>query len=172
MRSWVKNAKILQEDIIRSKAIANDIVRQSEAPDISGEAIQDAEEKAGFLNREVQYSRQIYDALRSIQHIDQLLGEVEQARNEHRVLDSLRLLESKRFSSTSWAFCTDQREESWAELDQVGVSRSCRVMKLLDLRTFELKSAVHDVFDHVWKALLYVDIDARRIVICDSSPSM
>jgi centromere/kinetochore protein ZW10 len=84
----------LQEDIFRSKAMANEIERQSEAPDVSGEAVQDAEEKAEFLNREVQYSQQLHGVLQSIKSVHQLLSEVEAAKNERRILDSLRLLES------------------------------------------------------------------------------
>lgn len=91
--SWVRNAKTLQEDIIRSKSMANDIVRQSEAPDVSGEAIQDAEEKAEFLNREVQYSQQLHSVLSGLRKANSLLNQVEQARDERRILDSLRLLE-------------------------------------------------------------------------------
>ncbi|KAL7795334.1 hypothetical protein V8C37DRAFT_38699 [Trichoderma ceciliae] len=146
--SWVKNAKILQEDIIRSKTIANDIIRQSEAPDVTGEAIQDAEEKAEFLNREVQYSQQMHSVLRRIQHVNQLLVEVEQASRERRVLDSLRLL-----------------EKSWTALDDVGVNKASRVMKLLDLRAFELKSDIHQVFNHVWKTLVQVDTDLGKVAI-------
>ncbi|KAM5344837.1 hypothetical protein ACJ41O_010699 [Fusarium nematophilum] len=146
--SWVRNAKTLQEDIIRSKTMANDIVRQSEAPDVSGEAIKDAEERADFLNREVQYSQQLHGVLRGIQYVNELLSEVEAAKNERRILDSLRLL-----------------EKSWEALDQVGVSKTCRVMKILDLRSFELKSSVHEVFDHVWKTLVHVDIESRQISV-------
>ncbi|KAM0433973.1 hypothetical protein ACHAPT_003917 [Fusarium lateritium] len=149
--SWVRNAKTLQEDIIRSKTMANDIVRQSEAPQVTGEAIREAEEKAEFLNREVQYSHQLHGVLRSIQYVNELLSEVEAAKNERRILDSLRLL-----------------EKSWEALDQVGVSKTCRVMKLLNLRSFELKSSVHEVFDHVWKTLVHVDIESRQIAVYES----
>lgn len=99
--SWEKNAKSLQEDIIRSKTIANEILRQSEAPEASGEAIEDAEEKAQFLNREVQYTQQLYGVLKGIQYVNQLLGDVEKASKERRILDSLRLLESLSFPSSS-----------------------------------------------------------------------
>ncbi|KAM0523210.1 hypothetical protein ACHAPE_001704 [Trichoderma viride] len=146
--SWVRNSKVLQEDIIRSKTIANEIILQSEAPEVTGEAIQDAEEKAEFLNREVQYSQQINSVLRRIQHVNQLLAEVEQASRERRVLDSLRLL-----------------EKSWTALDDVGVSKTTRVMKLLDLRAFELKSDIHQVFDHVWKTLVQIDTDSGQVAI-------
>lgn len=101
MSSWVKNAKTLQEDIIRSKTIANDIVRQSEAPDVSGEAIEDAEAKVDFLIREVQYSQQVHDVLRKVKQANQLLSDVETARDERRILDSLRLLERGCLSNQS-----------------------------------------------------------------------
>ncbi|PON26844.1 hypothetical protein TGAM01_v204345 [Trichoderma gamsii] len=146
--SWVRNSKVLQEDIIRSKTIANEIILQSEAPEVTGEAIQDAEEKAEFLNREVQYSQQMHSVLRRIQHVNQLLTDVEQASRERRVLDSLRLL-----------------EKSWTALDGMGISKTTRVMKLLDLRAFELKSDIHQVFDHVWKTLVQIDTDSGKVAI-------
>ncbi|PTD03893.1 hypothetical protein FCULG_00001324 [Fusarium culmorum] len=149
--SWVRNSKTLQEDIFRSKAMANEIERQSEAPDVSGEAVEDAEEKAEFLNREVQYSQQLHGVLQSIKSVHRLLSEVETAKNEHRIIDSLRLL-----------------EKSWEAIDQIGVSKSCRVMKLLDLRSFELKSAIHEVFDHIWKTLIHVDIETRQFAVYDA----
>lgn len=149
--SWVRNSKTLQEDIFRSKAMANEIERQSEAPDVSGEAVEDAEEKAEFLNREVQYSQQLHGVLQSIKSVHRLLSEVETAKNERRIIDSLRLL-----------------EKSWEAIDQIGVSKSCRVMKLLDLRSFELKSAIHEVFDHIWKTLIHADIETRQFAVYDA----
>jgi protein transport protein DSL1/ZW10 len=90
----VTNAKTLQEDILRSKILANEIVRQSEAPEVSGKTIKDGEERVSFLTKETQYSDQLYGVLRAIQHVNELLSEVEQARNERRILDSLHWLES------------------------------------------------------------------------------
>lgn len=75
--------------------MANDIARQSEAPDVSGEAIHDAEDKAEFLNREVQYSQQLHGVLKGIQRVNNQLGEAEEALSERRLLDALRLLESE-----------------------------------------------------------------------------
>jgi len=92
--AWVKTAKSLQEDIVHSKGLANDIARQSEAPEVSGKDIRDAEDRVEFLNREVQYSQQLHDVLVGIEHVNQLLGEVEAAMNERRILDSLYQLES------------------------------------------------------------------------------
>ncbi|KAK2019805.1 hypothetical protein LZ32DRAFT_573729 [Colletotrichum eremochloae] len=147
--SWVNNAKTLQEDILRSKRLADDIVRQSEAPQVSGKAIQDAEEHARFLEREVMYTQQLHEVLGGIHHVNELLGEVEQAMKERRIIDSLRWL-----------------EKSWAELDAVPINKkACRVMRLLDMRAFELKSHVHEVFDHVWASLVHTDLEAGSLAI-------
>lgn len=58
--------------------------------------------------------------------------------------------------------------ESWTALDGVPVSKSCRVMKLLDIRAFELKSAVHDVLDHVWSSLVRMDTLTSQIAVFNS----
>ncbi|KAI1089133.1 hypothetical protein F5B19DRAFT_386628 [Rostrohypoxylon terebratum] len=148
VNQWITNAKSLQDDVNRSKSWANDIVRRSQAPDVSGKTIQEAEEKVAFLRREAEYNQQVHHALKSIKHVNELLDQVEQARDERRILDSLHLL-----------------EKSWTALDAIPVSKSCRVMKLLDLRAFELKSAVHDVFDRVWSTLVHVDTQNKIVAV-------
>ncbi|KAI2641555.1 hypothetical protein GGS26DRAFT_585945 [Hypomontagnella submonticulosa] len=148
VNQWIANAKSLENDINRSRSWANDIVRRSQAPDVSGKTIQEVESKVEFLQREVEYNQQVHHALRSIKYVNELLDQVEQARDERRILDSLHLL-----------------EKSWAALDAIPISKSCRIMKLLDMRAFELKSAVHDVFDYVWNSLVWVDKENGKTAI-------
>lgn len=148
MQSWVANAKTLEDDVNRSRSLANEIIRRSEAPEISGQTIRETEEKVQFLQREAAYNRQLHEALTSIKRVNELLDQVEQTRDERRVLESLHLL-----------------EKSWSAIDEIPASKSCRVMRLLDMRAFELKSAVHDVFDHVWKSLVRVDAENGQIDI-------
>jgi centromere/kinetochore protein ZW10 len=50
-------------------------------------------------------------------------------------------------------------------MDSLPVGKTCRAVKLLDIRSFELKSGVHEVLDHVWKTLVHVDIDSKSITI-------
>ncbi|KAH6643252.1 hypothetical protein BKA67DRAFT_632655 [Truncatella angustata] len=148
VHSWVTNAKTLEDDINRSRALANEIVRRSEAPDVSGQTIREAEEKARFLRREATYNRQVHGALTSIKRVNDLLDQVEKARDHHRVLESLHLL-----------------EKAWSAMDDIPVSKSCRVMRILDMRAFELKSSVHHVFDRLWNSLVQVDTHRGRIEI-------
>ncbi|KAJ4419027.1 ribosome biogenesis protein ytm1 [Neurospora sp. IMI 360204] len=151
VRTWKTNAQSVQDDIIRSKALANDIMKQSEAPQASGKAIEEAEARAVFLARELDYNTQLRSALKGIKAVNQILDQVEQARDERRILDALHLL-----------------ERSWKELDAVPVNKSCRAIKLLDIRAFELKSDVHQVFDHVWNTLIHVDIEGHKVSISDT----
>ncbi|KAK0720343.1 hypothetical protein B0H67DRAFT_643608 [Lasiosphaeris hirsuta] len=151
VHSWQTNAQSAQDDIIRSKALANEILKISEAPAVSGKAIIEAEAKADFLVRELNYNLQVQNALGGIRAVSQTLDRVEQARDERRILDALHLL-----------------EKSWNELDVIPVDKSCRAIRLLDIRAFELKSDVHEVFDHVWKSLVHVDIDNQKISIISS----
>lgn len=41
-------------------------------------------------------------------------------------------------------------------------------MRLLDIRSFELKSEVHAVFDRIWKEIIQVDIAAGQVAIYDT----
>lgn len=111
--------------------------------------------------------------LKGIHHVNGLLDEVETASKEQRILDSLRLLESAytppHISVLAGSLANVSRTESWQAIDQLGVSKSCRVMRLLDIRSFELKSDIHSVFDRQWKDLVQIDMGAGQVVIRDSS---
>lgn len=41
-------------------------------------------------------------------------------------------------------------------------------MRLLDIRAFELKSDIHEIFNSVWKKLAHVDMDASNMSIHDA----
>jgi centromere/kinetochore protein ZW10 len=148
----VRSAKAVQDDIVRSKTWAAEIARQAEAPAASGRDIAAAEERIAFIAREAQYADQLCWVLEGLRDVDALLAAVEQAAAvQGHALEALRLL-----------------ERAWAAMDRVPVAKSCRVMRLLSLRSFELKSALHEVFDRAWKALVAVDVEegaGGRVVI-------
>ncbi|KAL8342580.1 hypothetical protein RB601_004878 [Gaeumannomyces tritici] len=148
VKTWYDNAKTLQDDINRSKQMAGDIQREAEEPEVSGKTIEEAESRAAFLVRELNYNDQLIQTLRAIKAVTTILDEVEQARAERRILDALHLL-----------------EKSWASLDALSVNGSCKAVKLLNMRAFELKSDVHEVFDHVWNALVHLDAEKSEFSV-------
>lgn len=148
MATWRANAASLQDDIQRSRHLASAIIRQADEPVISGEAINDAAEKIAFLQAELAYNTRVREALAAIKEVSGILYQADQACSERRILDALRLLET-----------------AWDKLDSLPVGKGVRVARVLDTRAFELKNTVHEVFEHVWKALVHVDIGNRTILI-------
>lgn len=63
---------------------------------MSGQAVDEIEARADFLIRELNYNAQVQETLRGIKNVNRTLDEVEQARDERRILDALHLLESER----------------------------------------------------------------------------
>ncbi|KJR83781.1 centromere/kinetochore protein ZW10 [Sporothrix schenckii 1099-18] len=167
VQAWIDNAKALQVAIARRKTLAGDIlvrandgdgVRSSEGgirnagggqtTQLQTPAEAEAEAHAQFLTGELNYNLQVRYLLEAIHSVSRLLDDVEQAAAQRRILDALRLL-----------------ERAWGALDAMPVSKSCRAMRLLDLRAFELKADVHRVFDHVWSALVRVQADERQATL-------
>ncbi|CAK7211027.1 ribosome bioproteinsis protein ytm1 [Sporothrix bragantina] len=151
VQAWIENAKALQVAIARRKTLAGDILvrandglddERSEDKKKQTTAEAEAEAHARFLTGELNYNLQVRYLLEAIRSVSRLLDDVEQASSERRILDALRLL-----------------ERAWSALDAMPVSKSCRAMRLLDIRAFELKADVHGVFDHVWNALVRINVD-------------
>lgn len=93
MTLWIQDAKAIQEDIIRSKTWANDIIHQSEAPAVSGKDISAAQERVEFIAREARYTDQLCWVLEGIRDVETLLNCVERARDENKIVEALRFLE-------------------------------------------------------------------------------
>lgn len=149
--TWKANAKSLQDDILRSRHTANDILRQAAEPAVSGEATQEAEEKVSFLEAELAYNTRVREALVAIKDVGRTLDSADEACRERRILDALKLLET-----------------AWEALDALPTGRGVKAVKLLDLRALELKNTVHDVFEHVWKSLVHVDVEGQSISVVET----
>ncbi|KAJ4389379.1 ribosome biogenesis protein ytm1 [Gnomoniopsis smithogilvyi] len=149
--TWRANAASLQDDIQRSRHLANAILRQADEPVISGEAIIDAADKLSFLQAELTYNTRVREALAAIKEVSSVLYQADQACAERRILDSLRLL-----------------EKAWEKLDALPVGKGVRVARVLDARAFELKNTVHEVFEHVWKALVHVNVESKTVLITET----
>lgn len=93
--TWIKHAKAIQGDIDRSRNLASEIVRQTEAGESIRMAVKESEDRVEFLSKEVRYNNQVRDALRGIKNIRDLLDQAEQAAVERKILKALHILSSK-----------------------------------------------------------------------------
>ena len=62
--------------------------------------------------------------------------------------------------------------EAWATISEVPTDTTVRAMKILDQRCFTLRSAMHEQFEVIWKALIVVNMDDGVITINQTIPSM
>lgn len=92
--SWMKHAKALQEDIDRSRRLANELIRQAKAGDTVNQAVKDGEDRVEFLSKEARYDAQLGESLRGIKKARDLLDEAEHAAIDRKILPALHILSS------------------------------------------------------------------------------
>ena len=95
VKAWFENAIRLDEDARRSRRMADDIEAEAQAPQASGEALREAEQKVEFLAREMNFKERLKHSLESLKSIGELLDHAEDAGSDRRILHSLLLLEGK-----------------------------------------------------------------------------
>lgn len=178
--SWVRNAKALQEDILRSKAMANEITREAEDPGNAGRAVEEAEEKAKFLTLEVQYAQQLHGVLRAIKQVHALLDEVQRKKDQRHIAEALRLLDGEFLGvqaaeETGYDDGGRRAKRQRRQLDaaqaiqQIPVNWLCRPKRVLEVRAQELKAEIHAVLGRVWADLVVADVDGNRFSIRQSA---
>jgi centromere/kinetochore protein ZW10 len=92
---WIEHARTLQDDIESSKRLANHIVRQAEEEEKRQELIKNQEQYLAFLESEVDFSKQLHEALMLIQEIRETLQRAEDLIHSRQILTGLQTLESK-----------------------------------------------------------------------------
>lgn len=92
MDSWIKNATALQDDINRSRKLANEIVREAETGDIKIQSVKHAEDRLQFLASETRYNQQIQSMLCGLRDVRNLLDEAQKLAVEKRILDAVHAL--------------------------------------------------------------------------------
>lgn len=101
--TWIEQARALQRDIDKSRALANEVVREAEAEVGLQETIKDKEILRRTLHSDVVYRSQTFNALNNIKEIKIKLDMVEETGVEAQIIESLDLLNSERTKS-HWMF--------------------------------------------------------------------
>ncbi|KFY36495.1 hypothetical protein V494_05027 [Pseudogymnoascus sp. VKM F-4513 (FW-928)] len=149
--SWIKNAHALQEDIENSKRLAEDIAREAEGGDALQQAAKEDAEHVEFLEKEVEYSNQLKEALNGIQDVQRMLDRAEGAGVEGKLLDALNIL-----------------SQSWEKMENIPAHEITRPLSVLNERAFLVKESIHEQFGHIWNTLVHFD-EAMTSLTIDNS---
>ena len=86
---WMTQAQALQADIEKSRKLAGDIVKQAEADEEQAHALEDQQMHLDFLEKERLFNSQLFVALHSIKHAQELFNEAEKLASERDILNAL-----------------------------------------------------------------------------------
>ncbi|KFY42584.1 hypothetical protein V495_04438 [Pseudogymnoascus sp. VKM F-4514 (FW-929)] len=146
--TWIKNAHALQEDIENSKALAEGIARDAEGGDALQQAAKEDADHVEFLEKEVEYSNQLKEALNGIQAVQRMLDEAEGAGVEGRLLDALNIL-----------------AQSWEKMEHIPAHEITRPLSVLNERAFLVKKHIHEQFGHIWNTLVHFNEEMTSLTI-------
>lgn len=100
VEAWIIHAQGLQDDIDKSRRLANEIVRQAEAEETRAEAFQEQELHVAFLEKEAAFNSQLGEALNALKESNDSLERAENFAYAKDFHEALRALEGKGFVET------------------------------------------------------------------------
>lgn len=145
---WISQAKQLQAEIEESRALAREIVRQSDAGKALDDRVGDASSTVDLLKGEVTFNETLVKTLEHIQRIQQMLNSVQEAALGDRLVDAIVRLEKAQ--------------------EQIGLLRSFEnttIATLLKGKAAELHKAIVETIEECWNDLIQMDRSTGRISI-------
>jgi centromere/kinetochore protein ZW10 len=97
---WIAHAKTIQNDIAKSRKLANTVVREAEADEERLEPLKDKENTVEFLTKEVAFTASLLDGLKAIQVTRDRLRDVEELATERQIHEALITLEGMILASS------------------------------------------------------------------------
>ncbi|KAH6673050.1 centromere/kinetochore protein-like protein zw10 [Halenospora varia] len=152
--TWITHAKSIQDDIEKSRRLASSIVRQAEADEQRLELLEEKEAYAGFLEKEVAFNVHLGEALRSIQEVNDKLDKAEGLAGEKRIIEAMAVL-----------------EDAWTSISTTPPDSTIRAMRILDARSFELRTLIHEQFEAIWEVLIHMDVEQCSLTVNKSLSS-
>ena len=145
---WISQAKQLQAEIESSRALAREIVRQSNAGNSLEDRVSDASSKVDLLKGEVAFNETLVKTLEQIQRIHQLLYSVQEAALQDRLVDAIVWL-----------------ERAQKEIGLLRTFNDTRIAAILKGKAAELSKAITETIEECWNGLIQTDRLAQRVTI-------
>lgn len=151
---WIARAKEIQQDIKRSKATAQDIVRQAEAIKKSRARVEDAATKVDLLEKEMVFNETLGQTIGQIQGISATLRHAQDAAVRSQVGRALNFV-----------------NEATEAIGYLAPFENTRVIDVLQKQADQLKAAIAEDTTDCWNAILLVDASEKRITLQDEIES-
>lgn len=136
---WIRHAKTLQDDIDKSRKLANEIVQQAEADKARIKDVQNHENHIEFLVKEVEFNAQLKEYLQSIKCANDFLDRAAEEADKHELHEALKSLD---FGGNL--------------MSEIPADRTVRAMRLLNTRYYGLKESINQQLSEIRKSLICV----------------
>ena len=148
MDVWISQAKQLQVEIEESRALARDIVRQSDAGKTLDDQVADASSKVDLLKGEVIFNETLVKTLEHIQRIRGLLNSVQEAALGDRLVDAIEWL-----------------EKAQEDICLLRSFDNTTIATILKGKATELNKAIVETIEECWNDLIQMDRSTGRVTI-------
>ncbi|QSZ29804.1 hypothetical protein DSL72_004322 [Monilinia vaccinii-corymbosi] len=145
---WIQNAQALQDDIVKSRKLANEIVQQAEADEARITEVQNHENHVELLVKEIEFNAQLMEYLQSIKLANDYLDKATEEADRHEIHEALQSL-----------------DVAGNRMSEIPAERTVRAMRLLDTKYYGLKSSINEQLGAIRKSLICVQPGEASITI-------
>ncbi|KAB8305171.1 hypothetical protein EYC80_004461 [Monilinia laxa] len=145
---WIQHAKALQDDIDKSRKLANEIVQQAEADVARVTDVQNHENHVELLVKEIEFNAQLTECLKYIKTANDFLDKAAEEADRHEIHKALQSL-----------------DVAGNKMSEIPADRTVRAMRLLDARYYGLKNSINEQLSAIRKSLICVHPGEGSITI-------
>lgn len=145
---WIQNAQALQDDIDKSRKLANEIVQQAEADVARVTDVQNHENHVELLVKEIEFNAHLMEYLQCIKIANDFLDKAAEEADRHEIHNALQSL-----------------DVAGNKMSEIPADRTVRAMRLLDARYYGLKNSINEQLSAIRKSLICVHPGEGSITI-------
>ncbi|KAF7923767.1 uncharacterized protein EAE98_007585 [Botrytis deweyae] len=145
---WIQHAQALQDDIDKSRKLANEVVQQAEADESRVTDVRNHENHVELLVKEIEFNAHLLECAQSIKRANDSLDKVVEQADRQEIHEALKSL-----------------DVAGHQIADIPAETTVRAVRLLDTRYYELKDSLNDQLSEIRKSLIYIQPKEASITI-------
>ncbi|CCD42975.1 putative centromere kinetochore protein zw10 protein [Botrytis cinerea BcDW1] len=145
---WIQHAQALQDDIDKSRKLANEVVQQAEADESRVTDVHNHENHVELLVKEIEFNAQLLECAQSIKRANDSLDKAVEQAGKQEIHEALKSLDA-----------------AGHQIAEIPAETTVRAVRLLDTRYYELKESLNNQLSEIRKSLIYIQPKEASITI-------
>ncbi|KAF7932012.1 uncharacterized protein EAE97_009033 [Botrytis byssoidea] len=145
---WIQHAQALQDDIDKSRKLANEVVQQAEADESRVTDVHNHENHVELLVKEIEFNAQLLECAQSIKRANDSLDKAVEQSDRQEIHEALKSL-----------------DVAGHQIAEIPAETTVRAVRLLDTRYYELKNSLNDQLSEIRKSLINIQPKEASITI-------